>query len=170
MTPSLIFNIQLVLGYVAWLLCFSLYLWPKLRTMDSAAANRLIAMLHSFRFFGLVFIVPGLVGPAIPSSFSASAAWGDLAAGLLAMLAVMSFRTRPLFWFLVAAFNLVGAGDLLLNYLHAVRVGLPEMSGQLGITYLIPVLYVPILMITHAGAFVLVARSASSISTAAARS
>ena len=170
MTPSLIFNIQLVLGYVAWLLCFSLYLWPKLRTMDSAAANRLIAMLHSFRFFGLVFIVPGLVGPAIPSSFSASAAWGDLAAGLLAMLAVMSFRTRPLFWFLVAAFNLVGAGDLLLNYLHAVRVGLPEMSGQLGITYLIPVLYVPILMITHIAAFALMARSASSISTAAARS
>ncbi|HET8534786.1 MAG TPA: hypothetical protein VFL74_04485 [Sphingomicrobium sp.] len=161
MTPGLIFNIQLVLGYVAWLLCFTAYLWPRLRTMDVADASRVIAALHSFRFFGLVFILPGLLGPAIPSSFAVPAAWGDLAAGVLAMLALMSFGRRFLFWFFVAAFNVVGALDLLMNYVHAVRIGLPEVSGQLGLTYLIPILYVPILMITHGAAFVLMTRSAS---------
>jgi hypothetical protein len=168
-TPTFIFNAQLVLGYVAWLLCFSAYVWPRLRTMDLADASRVIATLHSFRFFGLVFIFPGLLGPAIPSSFAAPAAWGDFAAGVLAMLALASFRKRPLFWLFVASFNLVGAVDLVMNYVHAVRVGLPEVAAQLGITYLIPVLYVPTLMITHVAAFVLMARSATKTSTSATR-
>ena len=161
MTPTLIFNIQLVLGYVAWLLWFSAYLWPRLRAMEVADANRAIASLHSFRFFGLIFIFPGVLGPAVPSSFAGPAAWGDLAAGILAMLALVSFERRPLFWLFVVGFNVIGAADLLMNYYHAVRVSLPEVSGQLGLTYLIPVLYVPILMITHVAAFVLMARAAA---------
>jgi hypothetical protein len=169
MTPTLIFNVQMVLGYIAWLLCFSTYFWPKLRGMDVAEATRIIATLHSFRFFGLVFIFPGLLGPAVPSSFAVPAAWGDFAAGILAMLALLSFRTRPMFWFFVVSFNLVGTADLLIDYFHAVRVGLPEVSGQLGVTYLIPILYVPILMITHVAAFVLMARFASSNSAATVR-
>jgi len=160
-TPTLIFNIQLVLGYIAWLLWFSAYLWPRLRAMEAADANRAIASLHSFRFFGLIFIFPGLLGPAVPSSFAGPAAWGDLAAGILAMLALVSFERLPLFWLFVAGFNLIGVADLSMNYYHAVRVGLPEVSGQLGLTYLIPVLYVPILMITHVAAFVLMARGAA---------
>ena len=54
-----------------------------------------------------------------------------------------------------------------MNYVHAVRVGLPEISAQLGLTYLIPVLYVPILMITHVAAFVLMVRSATTSGVAA---
>ena len=166
-TPTVIFNVQLVLGYAAWLLCFTAYLWPRLRTMDVADASRAIAALHSFRFFGLVFIFPGLLGPGVPSSFAEPAAWGDLAAGVLAMLALIFFRARLLFWFFVVGFNVVGALDLVMNYVHAVRVGLPEISAQLGLTYLIPVLYVPILMITHVAAFVLMVRSATTSGVAA---
>jgi hypothetical protein len=43
----------------------------------------------------------------------------------------------------------VGTTDLILDYYHAVRVGLPELAGQLGAAYAIPVIYVPALMITH---------------------
>ena len=57
MSSETIFRIQLVLGYVAWLLCFSVYLWPRLKAMDRFDAQRAIATLHSFRFFGLVFIL-----------------------------------------------------------------------------------------------------------------
>jgi len=53
MSPQTLFNIHLVLGYVAWLLCFRIYLWPKLRSMAPLDAQRAIATLHSFRFFGL---------------------------------------------------------------------------------------------------------------------
>jgi hypothetical protein len=55
----------------------------------------------------------------------------------------------PLFWIFVVAFNLVGVVDLIVDYYHAVQVGLPAMAGQLGVAYAIPIIYVPILMITH---------------------
>ena len=161
MQPAVIFNIHLVLGYAAWALCFRTYIWPRLRSMDVADANRAIATLHSFRFFGLVFILPGMIGPDVPSGFAVPAAWGDLATALLAMLALISFRVRPLFWSSVVAFNLVGVVDLGTAYYHAVRLHLPEASGQLGAAYLIPILYVPALVMTHVAASLLMARSFS---------
>jgi hypothetical protein len=70
MTSETLFRIQLVFGYIAWLLCFGTYFWPRLKLMDRADAHRVIATLHSFRFFGLVFILPGIVGPNLPASFA----------------------------------------------------------------------------------------------------
>ena len=67
MSPATIFQIHLVLGYVPWLLCFGAYVWPRLKSMDQVEAQRAIATLHSFRFFGLVFIIPGVVGPNLPA-------------------------------------------------------------------------------------------------------
>jgi hypothetical protein len=159
MSPEIIFNLHLILGYVAWLLCFSVYFMPRLKSMDPVAAQRAIATLHSFRFFGLVFILPGVVGPNLPAAgFATFAAYWDLATGALAMLALLTVRVRPLFRLFVAAFNLVGVVDLILDYYHAIRVGLPALAGQLGATYAIPILYVPVLMITHVVAFYLLLR------------
>src|SRR6266567_5731954 len=158
MSPTIIFNIHLVLGYVAWLLCFSAYLWPRLKAMDRIDAQRAIATLHCFRFFGLVFILPGIVSPDLPAGFAIFAALGDFATGVLAMLALLTVRIRPLFWLLVVAFNLVGTVDLVVDYYHAIQVGLPQVPGELGATYAIPIIYVPLLMITHVAAFTLLAR------------
>lgn len=158
MSPEIIFNMHLVLGYIAWLLFFGAYVRPRFKSMDLVAAQRAIATLHSFRFFGLVFIVPGLVGPNLPASFATFAAYWDLATGVLAILALLTVRMRPLFWVLVVAFNLVGMIDLILDYYHAIRVGLPALAGQLGVTYAIPIIYVPVLMITHVVAFYLLLR------------
>lgn len=159
MSPQIIFLLHLVLGYVAWLLCFSAYLWPRLKSMDRVQAQRAIATLHSFRFFGLVFILPGVVGPNLPASFATFAAYWDFASGILAMLALLAVRIRPLFWLFVVAFNLVGALDLVLDYYHATKVGLPALAGQLGATYVIPIIYVPVLMLTHITAFYLLVRA-----------
>ena len=158
MSSENIFQIQLVLGYVAWLLCFGVYILPKLQAMDRIEAHRAIATFHSFRFFGLVFILPGVVGPHLPPDFASFAAYGDLATGVLAMLALLTVRVRPLFWLFVIAFNLVGISDLILDYYHAIRVGLPAVAGQLGAAYVIPVIYVPALMISHVAAFYLLTR------------
>jgi hypothetical protein len=38
----------------------------------------------------------------------------------------------------VVAFNLVKTVDIILNYYHAVHVGLPALAGQLGAAYAIP--------------------------------
>jgi len=159
MSPETIFNLHLILGYVAWLLCFGVYLVPWLKSLDLIAAQRAIATLHSFRFFGLVFILPGVVGPSLPiAGFATFAAYWDLATGVLAMLALLMVRIRPLFWLFVVAFNLVGIVDLILDYYHAIQVGLPALAGQLGATYAIPIIYVPVLMITHVVAFYLLLR------------
>jgi hypothetical protein len=155
MSPETIFRIQLILGYVAWLLCFGGYIMPRLRSMDSVAAQRVIATLHSFRFFGLVFILPGVVGPGLPAGFAPFAAYWDLATGVLAILALLTVRIRPLFWLFVVAFNIVGVIDLVLDYYHATLSGLPVIAGELGAAYVIPVIYVPLLMITHVAAFYL---------------
>ncbi|MGC1782975.1 MAG: hypothetical protein WA708_10690 [Acidobacteriaceae bacterium] len=153
MPPQIIFVTQLILGYVACLLFFSVYVMPRLKSLDRTQAHRAIATLNSFRIFGLVFILPGVVGPNLPAGFATFAAYADFATGILAMLALLTVRVRPLFWSFVVAFNLVGAVDIILDYYHAVHVGLPALAGQLGAAYAIPIFYVPLLMITHIVAF-----------------
>jgi hypothetical protein len=158
MASATIFQIQLVLGYLAWLLCMGRYVWPWLKSLQPAAAQRAIATVHSFRFFGLVFLLPGVVGPKLAAGFAACAAYGDFATALLAMLALLTSGIRPLFWLFVVAFNVVGSVDLGLDYYHAVRLNLPAAAGELGAAYAIPVLFVPLLMITHCAAFYLLLR------------
>lgn len=160
MPMAMIFQVQMVLGYVAWLMWLAGYGLPRARTMPPEAVHRAIATLHGFRFFGLVFIVPGVVGPHLPGEFAVVAAYGDFLTGLLALLALATSRVRPLFWAFTIAFNVTGIGDLLIDYYHAVRLGLPEAAGDLGAAYLVPVLYVPLLMITHILAFYLLFRQA----------
>lgn len=155
MSPQIIFLLQLALGYIAWLLCFWAYFWPRLKAQDRVAAQRAIATVHSFRFFGLAFLVPGFAGPSLPAGFTIFAAYGDFATGVLAILALASVKIRSLFWFLVVAFNLVGTTDIIVDYSHAVQTGLAAMPGQLGAAYAIPIIYVPLLMITHIAAFYL---------------
>ena len=64
----------------------------------------------------------------------------------------------PVSWLFVVAFNLVGATDLLLDYYHAVRLDIPAVAGEFGAAYVIPVIYVPALMISHVAAFTLLMR------------
>src|SRR5258707_12287308 len=97
--------------------------------MDRVAANRPIATLLIFRFFGLVFILPGVVSPNLPAGFATFAAYGDFATGLLAMLALLTVRIRPAFWLFVVAFNLVATVDPLFDYYHAIQAALPAQAG-----------------------------------------
>src|SRR6266481_178738 len=148
MSPAAVFQIHLILGYVPWLLCFGAYVWPRLKAMDQVEAQRAIATLHSFRF----------VGPNLPAGFATFAAYGDFATGVLAIVALLTVSIRPLFWLPVVAFNLVGAVDIIVDYYHGNEVGLPALAGELGATYAIPIIYVPLLTINHVAAFYLLAR------------
>jgi hypothetical protein len=168
MSPETLFRIHLVFGYVTVLLCFSTYIWPWIKTADHIEAHRAMATLHSFRFFGLVFILPGVVGSNLPAGFAAFAAYGDFATGVLAILALLTVRMRPVFWLFVVAFNLVGASDILLDYYHATLAGLPAVAGELGAAYAIPIIYVPMLMITHVVAFYLLSRPQTTVAHSSA--
>ena len=166
MSPAIIFGLQTALGYVAWLLCFGTYIWPRLKAMDPVGAHRVIATLHSFRFIGLAFVLPGFVGPNLPSGFASFLAYGNFATGLLAILALLAVRVRALFWSLVVAFNLVGAVDILVDYYHGAEFDLPTLAGQLGAGYAIPIVYVPLLTITHVAALYLLVRRQPKAATA----
>ena len=154
-----IFRIDMALGYLAWALFIATYVWPRLKKMDQVEAHRAIATFNSFRFFGLVFLLPGFVGPNLPQSFATPVAYGDLATAVLAILALLTVRVRAVFWPLVWTFNLVGLADLINDTARAVSVNLPSVAGQLGAGYAIPMLYVPALFWIHLVAFWLLLRS-----------
>jgi len=158
MPPQLIFLLHLILGYAACLLCYCSYILPRLQAMNRMDAQRVIATVHSCRFFGLTFLLPGVVGPNLPVGFATFAAYWDFTTGILAILALLTVQVRPLFWLFVVAFNVVGTIDLIVNYYHAIKVGLPALAGQFGAVYVVPILYVPMLMITHMTALYLLVR------------
>ena len=114
---------------------------------------------HSFRFFGLVFIVPASSAPISAEDFATVAAYCDFATGVLALLALALIRTRPLVGALVVAYNVVGVGDLLVDYYDATMAELPAVAGEFGGLYAIPIIYVPIRTITHIASFYLLLRA-----------
>lgn len=144
------FFTSIAFSLIAWSIVAARYIWPKLRNRDRAEALRPLLILHSFRFMGLAFLVPGVVSPDLPSSFARAAAYGDLVAAILALLALISLPSAAgvaIAWI----FNVWGAADLFNAFYQANHAGL--MAGQLGTTYVIPTLIVPLLLITHALAF-----------------
>ena len=105
-----------------------------------------LLLLHTFRYVGMSFVIPGVVAPTIASIFSTPAAFGDLLAALLALLALIALRQR---WTLAIAliwiFNIIGSLDLLNAMFQRVRY---VPTGELGATYLIPAVYVPALLVS----------------------
>lgn len=111
---------------------------------------RSLLVLHSFRFIGLAFLVPGVVSPDLPSAFAHSAAYGGIIAAALALLSLLSLPSGT--GVLIAwIFNLWGLADLLNAFYQANSAGL--LPGQLGAAYFIPTFVVPLLLITHGLAF-----------------
>jgi hypothetical protein len=146
MLPQLCFFVSIAFSLIAWGIVAKRYIWPKLRLLRRAEALRPLLILHSFRFLGLAFLVPGVVSPALPSAFAHSAAYGDLIAATLAMLSLASLPGGAgvvIAWI----FNLWGSADILNAFYQANAAGL--MAGQLGAAYFIPTLVVPLLLITH---------------------
>ena len=149
-------GVSVVFGLVAWSVIAMSYLWPALKAWPRAEALRPLLMLHSFRFVGLSFLVPGVVSPEMPPGFAVPAAYGDLIAASLALASLAMLRVPWLGLALVWALNLWGATDLFLAFYNAYRLGLEP--GQLGAAFVIPTVVVPLLLVTHALMFMLLLR------------
>jgi hypothetical protein len=150
MPSQLSFFASIAFSFIAWGIVTARYIWPELRSRQRAEALRPLFILHSFRFMGLAFLVPGVVSPDLPPAFAHSAAYGDVIAAILAVLALASLPYRAgvvVAWI----FNLWGSADLLNAFYQANNSGLSP--GQLGATYFIPTVVVPLLLITHGLAF-----------------
>jgi hypothetical protein len=150
MLPQLCFFVSIAFSFIAWGIVTSHTIWPQLRARQRADALRPLLILHSFRFLGLAFLIPGVVSPALPAAFAHEAAYGDITAAALALLSLLLLARKA---GIVTAwvFNLWGSADLLNAFYQANHAGL--LAGQLGATYFIPTLIVPLLLITHGIAF-----------------
>jgi hypothetical protein len=158
MLPQLCFFVSIAFSFIAWGIVTARYIWPQLRLLQRSEALRPLLILHSFRFIGLVFLVPGVVSPDLPSAFAHSASYGDTVAATLALLSLVSLP-RSVGVVIAWIFNLWGSADLLNAFYQANSAGL--LSGQLGATYFIPTLVVPLLLITHGVAFRILLRHQS---------
>ena len=146
MQTQFAFFTSIAFSLIAWGMVAARYLWPELRIRQWAEALRPLLVLHSFRFIGLAFLVPGVVSPDLPSAFAHSAAYGDIIAAILALLALILLPSASgvvIAWI----FNVWGTADLFNAFYQANHAGLT--AGQLGSTYFIPTLIVPLLLITH---------------------
>jgi len=117
---------------IAWGIVAAQYIWPELRDQPRAQALRPLLVLHSFRFIGLAFLVPGVVSLELSAAFAHLAAYGDLLAAVLAVLALAGLQTKPGL-LLVWVFNLWGTADLLYAFYQGNSVGM--LPGQLGAAF-----------------------------------
>src|SRR5580693_4996592 len=150
MLPQLCFFASIAFSVIAWGNVTARYIWPEICDRPWTEALRPLLVLHSFRFLGLAFLVPGVVSPDLPPAFAHSAAYGDIIAAALALLALLALPTRAgmvMAWI----FNLWGSADLLNAFYQGNAHGL--LAGQLGAAWFIPTLVVPLLLITHGLAF-----------------
>ena len=146
MPPQLCFFVSIAFSLIAWGVVTMRYIWPQLRVRQRDEALRPLLILHSFRFLGLAFLVPGVVSPDVPPAFAHSAAYGDIIAAILALLSLISLPSAAgvvITW----VFSLWGSADLLNAFYQTNDAGL--LAGQLGATYFIPTFVVPLLLITH---------------------
>jgi hypothetical protein len=89
-----ILGISVVFGFVAWTVVIALYIWPELQARPRIEALRPLLALHGFRFIGLSFLIPGVVSADLPIAFARDAAYGDLVAAILALLALAALRSK----------------------------------------------------------------------------
>lgn len=158
MSSQLVFFSSIAFSFIAWGIVTARYIWPKLRLLPPSEALQPILILHSFRFIGLAFLVPGVVSPDLPSTFAHAAAYGDIVAATLAVLSLIALP-RGVGVVIAWIFNVWGTADLLDAFYQAGSAGL--VPGQLGAAYFIPTFLVPLMLITHGVAFRILLRHQS---------
>src|ERR1700747_509972 len=139
MQTQLAFFVSIAFSLIAWGIVTARYIWPELRLRQRADGLRPLLILHSFRFIGLAFLVPGVVSPDLPPAFAHSAAYGDLVAAILALLSLLLLPSAAgvaVAW----VFNLWGSADILNAFYQANHAGLS--ARQLGAAYFIPTVLV----------------------------
>jgi len=144
MDTQAIFGLQFVSSLVVIGLLAKWVLAPWLASQSQHKALFWLTLPHAFRYIGMVFLVPGVVAQPLPDSFAIPAAYGDLLAAALALLALIALRTgRAGAVAMVWLFNVIGTVDLLNALRHV------DVAPYLGAAWYIPTMLVPLLLVTH---------------------
>ncbi len=156
MFKQIILPTSMVMGLLVFGFTAKWYVAPAVAGLDRKAALTPFLLFHATRYIGLAFLIPGVTAEPLDPRFADPAAYGDLLAAALALVALLALRLDwPIAVPLVWIFNLEGTLDLL----NAVFQGLRYTpDGHLGATYFIPAVVVPALLVTHAIVFWLLLR------------
>ena len=93
-TAMNILTINLLFSTIVFWTAARLYLIPRLPVLEPGSVVVPILLLHAFRHLGLMFLSPGAVFPGMPQQFAYPAAFGDLLAAVLALMAIPAVVSR----------------------------------------------------------------------------
>ena len=153
------FGLSILMSLSSSIMAAVLLAWPRLQTSSSEQALIWLVAPHLFlRFIGISFLVPGVVSPSLPKAWAVPAGYGDLAAGILAIIATAALALSAA-WAIAAVwiFNVWGAADLLFAFYQGARLRLEP--GSLGAGFYIVTAIVPPLLVSHALIFGLLMRT-----------
>lgn len=151
-----ILTVNLLFSTLVFWIAARLYLLPRLAECEPRTVLLPILLLHALRHLGLMFLAPGAVFPGVPPQFAYPAAFGDLLAAVLALVAIPAVAVRaryakPLVWI----FNITGTLDLIAAIALATIYNVAPFMGP---AYWIPAFWVPALLVTHYIVFILLVR------------
>ncbi len=133
-----------------------IYVLPRLNELPPRTVLVPILLLHGLRHLGLMFLAPGATYPGMPLQFAQPAAFGDLLAAVLAVVAIPAVVTgSSVARFLVLAFNMEGTLDLIDAIVLA---NVNDAAPYMGPAYWIPAFWVPALLVTHYITFIVLIR------------
>ena len=148
-TPN---HVHFFISYAVAFLVFGLigkwHVWPAIKDRAPKVALSPLLLYACLRVNGLMFLMPGLVSPELPSAFATPTAYGDLTAVMLALVALACLRYEnalavPMLW----VFNVIGLLDL--TYANISTFKDHVDPAQLGASYYLAVLNVPAMIVVH---------------------
>ncbi len=148
-TPNHIyFFISYAIALVACGMIGKWYVWPRMVKHDPKTALTPLLLYACLRVNGLMFLIPGIVSTHLPEAFARPTAYGDLAAAVLALLALAALRygltvAIPAVWL----FNIEGTSDLLYANLSTFKDHVDPAS--LGAAYYLAAVNVPAMIVVH---------------------
>jgi hypothetical protein len=142
-----VLTVNLLFSTLVFWIAVRLYLLPRLAECEPRTILLPILLLHALRHLGLMFLAPGAVFPGVPPQFAYPAAFGDLLAAVLALVAIPAVATRARYAkLLVWIFNIEGTLDLIVAISLATIYNAAPFMGP---AYWIPAFWVPALLVTH---------------------
>jgi hypothetical protein len=139
---------SVLVGLVGFGLIAKWYIIPYADTRLRDTVLLPLILFHIFRYIGVWFLISGIVSNSLSPRFAVPAAYGDLITVFLALFAAVALRAK---WTIAGVaiwvFNIFGTLDLL----NALVQGLLHLQhpGELGAAFIIPIVYVPALLVSH---------------------
>lgn len=135
------------LGVITWLIISWVWFIPWLQKRPLYNSLAILVIPHSFRYIGLSFLITGITASPLDMRFAAPAAYGDLITAVLALIAVAALLAKFRYaLILVWLFNIIGFVDFIVAVTQGLRYTEPS---EMGATYFIPILGVPLFFVLH---------------------